>query len=371
MADKPVNILIAGGGTGGHLFPGIAIAQTFLERDPETGILFVGTDRPFEKNILSRTGFDHKSVNTSGLKGMGLWAKLKSAMKIPGAVFQAALMILRFKPSVIIGVGGYSSGPVALAAWFLRKKVTLHEQNSLAGITNKILARFADRIYVSFPDSISDFPERKVLVTGNPVRKEILELNENRNRPDEKPFTVLVAGGSQGAHSINMAVCDALKHLDSNDTFCFIHQSGEQDELVVRNQYESSGFEFTVKPFFSDMHLQYARADLIICRAGATTIAEITAIGHSAILIPYPHAADNHQETNALSLVTIGAAEMITEDLLTGSRLAEKIKLYRENRGLLSSLSEKSKAWGKPDAAAVIVDDCYRLIGIPENQKGL
>lgn len=361
MSKSQLNILIAGGGTGGHLFPGISIAQEFLKKNNNSRILFAGTDRQFEKSILEKAGFDHKSIKIAGLKGMGLLKKIKTAMMLPAAVIQSAFIIFRFKADLIVGVGGYSSGPVAIAAWLLRRKVVLHEQNIIPGITNKILTRFADRVYVSFSETANHFSMTTVKTSGNPVRNEILSI-ELKEKESSFPFTVLVAGGSQGAHKINEAVCEALMFLDNKKDYQFIHQTGINDVEMVENAYAKEGVSYTVKPFFDDMEKQYEKADLIICRAGATTIAEITAMGHKSILIPFPHAADNHQEKNAQVLVNKNAAEMITEDILTGKMLSDKIISYSKDPEKLARLGQNSKEYGKPEAASTIVEDCYELL---------
>ncbi len=361
MSKSQLNILIAGGGTGGHLFPGISIAQEFLKANNNNRILFAGTDRQFEKSVLQKAGFDHKSIKIAGLKGMGLLKKIKTAMMLPAAVIQSAFIIFRFKADLIVGVGGYSSGPVALAAWFLRKKVVLHEQNIIPGITNKILTRFADRIYVSFSETANHFSMTTVKTTGNPVRNEILAIDQNEKQ-SSSPFTVLISGGSQGARKVNEAVCDSLTFLDNKNEYQFIHQTGINDVEMVESTYVKEGISCTVKPFFDDMEKQYEKADLIICRAGATTIAEITSMGHKSILIPFPHAADNHQEKNGQVLVNINAAEMITEEFLNGKILADKIISYSKNPEKLTKMGQNSRKYGKPEAASTIVDDCYELL---------
>ncbi len=361
MSKSRLNILIAGGGTGGHLFPGISIAQEFLKANSNSKILFAGTDRQFEKTILQKAGFDHKSIKIAGLKGMGFLKKIKTAIMLPSAVLQSAFIIFRFKADLIVGVGGYSSGPVALAAWFLRKKIVLHEQNIIPGITNKILTRFADRIYVSFSETANHFSMTTVKTSGNPVRNEILAI-EQQERKSSAPFTVLVSGGSQGAHNVNEAVCESLTFLDNKNDYQFIHQTGINDVEMVESTYVKEGVSCTVQPFFDDMEKQYEKADLIICRAGATTIAEITAMGHKSILIPFPHAADNHQEKNGQILVNKNAAEMITEDVLTGKLLADKIISYSKNPEKLATMGQNSREYGKPKAASTIVEDCYELL---------
>lgn len=366
MDERKINILIAGGGTGGHLFPGIAMARAFLERNPENRILFAGTDRTFEKTILAQEGFDHVAIRATGIKGLGIFRKLKAAFKLPGALSQSARIIDEFQPDLVIGVGGYSSGPVALAAWLKGKIVVIQEQNILPGITNRILGRFATRIHISFGESLDYFRTPKALLTGNPVREIILQARDRRQAAEKKSdgrFTVMIAGGSQGAHSVNMTLIQALDHLDNTDSWDFIHQTGNKDEAMVREAYERKGISAQVQAFYNDMDVQYEKSDLIVCRAGATSIAEITAMGLASILIPFPYAADDHQVKNATSLVNKAAAEMITEDMLSGKVLAERLKFYRNNPDERLMMAENSEAYGKPRAAWDIVDDCYALIG--------
>lgn len=361
MRKHEINIVIAGGGTGGHLFPGISIAQAFLKADSGCRILFAGTDRPFEKKVLKNAGFEHKSIRISGLKGMGFLNKIKTALMLPFAIVQAIFILIGFKADLIVGVGGYSSGPVAVAAWLLRKKVILHEQNIIPGITNRILSRFASRIYVSFAETADHFSMATVKTTGNPVRNEILGVKREKQATD-KAFTILISGGSQGAHAINQAICDALNYIDPHDSFHFIHQTGENDVQMMKDAYTRQGISHKVQPFFNDMEIQYEKADLIICRAGATSIAEITAMGHSSILIPFPYAADNHQVKNAEVLVKKRAAEMITEDHLNGTQIAQRIVFYANDSEKLKQMAENSKKYGRPKAAETLVNDCYKLL---------
>lgn len=361
----PINVLIAGGGTGGHLFPGIAMARAFIKRNPKSRILFAGTDRAFETAIMEKEGFEHRAIRAAGIKNLGLLKKVSALFKIPGALIQSARIISDFKPDVIIGVGGYSSGPVVLAAWMMGKVIVLHEQNILPGITNRVLGRFAKRIHVSFGESLDYFRSPKALITGNPVRQMILDAKNRRQEAKDasnRPFTVLVAGGSQGAHSINTVMVQSLEHLADKNGFRFIHQTGQQDETFVKEAYDRQGVHATVQAFYHDMDKQYEKADLIVCRAGATSIAEITAMGHASILIPFPHAADDHQVKNAMSLVNKGAAEMITEDVLDGKALAQRLMFYRNNPDERLMLAENSECYGKPFAAESIVNDCYALI---------
>ncbi len=361
-AGPPLRLAIAGGGTGGHLFPGIAIAREWLGRNPESSVLFVGTDRAFEKKILAESGFAHAAITAAGMKGLGLFKKIKSLGCIPKGIVQAAGILARFRPHVVLGVGGYSSGPVALAAWLRRIPVVLHEQNLLPGITNRLLARFASRIYLSFEQTGLAGGKARTLMTGNPVRTEFLSGGDKKNRAD-KPFTVLVSGGSQGAHGINTAVCAALEGLRKPAALFFIHQTGPADQQAVENAYARQGLQCAVQPFFYDMAARYHSADLVICRAGATTVAEITAMGKAVIFVPFPFAADNHQVLNARTLADNGAALMVEEKDLSGAILAKWIDHFYDNPGELSRMAALAAAKGKPDAAGTIVDDIYALLG--------
>jgi UDP-N-acetylglucosamine--N-acetylmuramyl-(pentapeptide) pyrophosphoryl-undecaprenol N-acetylglucosamine transferase len=366
-AQRALKVVIAGGGTGGHLFPGIAIAREFMTRNSATRIVFVSTGNPLEKTVLSRAGFELQCIQVAGIKGRGIWNQAKSVLKIPGAILAARGLLKKFSPDLIVGLGSYSAGPVVMSAWLMRVPIAIHEQNILPGITNRILARFADRIYISFENTRSRFSPRKVYWTGNPVRREFLETAA---RTDErvtsetgrKKFTVLIIGGSQGAHRINMVVIEALELLHDADRVHFVHQTGEADEKTVRDAYRQKSISATAQSFFDNMAEQYRQADLIVCRAGATTVAEITAMGKAAIFIPFPYAADDHQTLNATDLADAGAAELIAEKELTAEMLGTKIKYYMENPQDLADMAATAREHGKPDAAQNIVDDCYRLL---------
>ncbi|KPJ77385.1 MAG: hypothetical protein AMJ54_08225 [Deltaproteobacteria bacterium SG8_13] len=359
-------VVIAGGGTGGHLFPGIAIAREFLDRCPDNRVLFVSTANDFERSVLAGAGFELKKITVSGIKGKGLINKCKSLALVPVGVAQSLAILAAFKPHLIVGVGSYAAGPVALAARLLGIQVVLHEQNILPGITNRALVRFARRIYVSFEQTAARFDARKVRFTGNPVRKEILSLipdTDNADpQPGGEPFTLLIAGGSQGAHFINITMLAALPLLKEKQLLTIIHQTGAADELPVKEAYRSVGLKASVRAFFDDMDRQYRRADLVVCRAGATTVAELTVAGKAVIFVPFPFAADNHQSLNARALASAGAAEVIEQKDLTAGRLADRINYYAANRQGLNEMARRSRAFGKPEAARVIVDDMYELL---------
>lgn len=367
LVDRPLKVVMAGGGTGGHLFPGIAIAREFMARNSATRIIFVSTGNRLEKAVLSKAGFDLRSIQVAGIKGRGIWNQIKSVLKIPGATLAAMGLVKKFSPDLTVGLGSYSAGPVVIGAWLMRIPIAIHEQNILPGITNRILARFADRIYISFENTKSRLNPQKAHWTGNPVRQELLE---SAGRPKDgtaqdnrqSRFTVLIIGGSQGAHRINMAMIEALDHLQNSERLHFVHQTGEADEAAVSNAYRENKVSAKAQSFFDDMAAQYRQADLIICRAGATTVAEITALGKAAIFIPFPYAADNHQMLNAVDLANDGAAEIIVEKELNSKLLSEKIEHYRDHPQALEDMATKARGYGKPEAAKNIVDDCYRLL---------
>ena len=364
---KSLRIAMAGGGTGGHLFPGIAIAQEFMRRDLQNEIIFISTGNPLERRILSKLSFALERITVEGMKGRGWWNQFKSICKLPKGLFDAFRILRRFKPHLIIGLGSYSAGPVVLAARLLGLKVVLCEQNLLPGITNRFLSRLADMIFISFEESKSHFASNNVRFTGNPVRQDILQDDKSQSSKDAlerapKPFTVLIIGGSQGAHRINETVSKALNLLHRQEDLYFIHQTGATDENMVREAYSQHGVPSIVQAFFDNMAEHYQDADLIICRAGATTVAEITALGKASLFIPFPYAADDHQALNAGSLTKNGAAEMILEKDLTAEVLAEKIDHYAKHPEALAKMAQRARSFGNPNAAQDIVDHCYRLL---------
>ncbi|MGD8241263.1 MAG: undecaprenyldiphospho-muramoylpentapeptide beta-N-acetylglucosaminyltransferase [Desulfobacterales bacterium] len=357
-ASPPLRAVLTGGGTGGHLFPGVAICRELERRFPGTAILFIGTGRPLERKVITAAGYRHAIITVKGFKGMGLLRKLVALSVVPVSVLRAAVVLWRFKPQVVIGVGGYAAGPVCLAAYLLRIPVCLQEQNFLPGITNRLLARLARRIYIAFDGRVESFPAEKVLLTGNPVRAEIRRLAATPPPVrTEAPFTVMIVGGSQGAHGINAAVAEMLACACDQNSIRFIHQTGEDDLERMRQSYRAANLEADVRAFFDDMHHQYLNADLVICRAGASTVAELTCIGKPVIFVPFPHAADNHQEFNARLLVEKGAGDIILESELSGVVLWDKICHYRRHPDELNRMAARARSLGQPEAVATIVTD--------------
>ena len=364
-SDRGRRVVIAGGGTGGHLFPGIAVAEEFRARSAGHQVLFISRGNEFERAALARAGLPLETITVEGLKGRGVWNQLRVLCRLPWSIVQSIRRLRAFRPDLVLGLGSYSAGPLVMAAWLLRIPVALCEQNILPGITNRVLARLADRIFTSFDQTAGGFDPAKVLWTGNPLRREIVQA-VGRSAPaaaaPAKPFTVLVIGGSQGAHRINTAVSEALDHLGNRTGFFFIHQTGSADEPGVAEAYRRSGVAARVQSFFDDMAAQYRPADLVICRAGATTVAEVTALGKAAVFIPYPHAADDHQRRNARHVVDAGAAEMIDEGQLSGRLLSARILFFASHPEALARLEQQAAQLGKPDAAQRIVDECCRLM---------
>jgi len=365
MRPKSFSIIFAGGGTGGHLNPGIAIAQEFKARNVRSRVLFLGTDRPLESALLSRAGFDHQCITAGAIKGRGFPGQIMSLLKVPRGIAESIRILREFRADLVVGIGSYASFPVAVGAWLMRCKIVLHEQNILPGMTNRMLGVLADRIYVSFTGTGKYFGRGKTMVSGNPVRSEIMtgvESGDEKDRQSEKAFTVLITGGSQGAHSINQAMMDGLTQL-AGKNWLFIHQTGADDVEMVARGYGQHGIPSRVRAFFDDMDRQYRLADLVICRAGASTISEITTLGKGTILIPYPFHTDNHQIHNARALAGAGGADLILHEHLDGKTLAERIVYYASRPDALEQMGKTAKLQARADSASIIVDDCYQLMG--------
>ncbi|MDO9515722.1 MAG: undecaprenyldiphospho-muramoylpentapeptide beta-N-acetylglucosaminyltransferase [Syntrophales bacterium] len=362
MEKRGIRIIIAGGGTGGHLFPAVAIAEEFLERSQMSDVLFIGTERGLEARLLPGLGFALRTITVEGVKGRGPIKMIGGLLKIPRSVAQSVSILREFRPDITLGVGGYASGPAVIAAHFMGIKTAIAEQNALPGFTNRILGRFVDRVFSSFPDRGRWFAAVKTIVTGNPVRKEFAKgIKKSRKRGST--FSILVFGGSQGAGAINRAVVESMRYLeDMKDSLVITHQAGKGDLDEVSKAYRDRGVHAEVHPFITDMASAYGSADLLICRAGATSIAEITASGKASVLIPYPFAVGGHQELNARVLADAGAAEMILEDRLDGKTLAGVIRRLAGSPETIRMMEEESERLGNVKAAAHIVDECMIML---------
>ena len=363
----PISLVIAGGGTGGHLFPGIAVAEAVMAANTHSHVSFIGTGNRFETKVLNDKGFEQNSIRVKSLKGKTRYQQIKALAALPLSILRAAWILRKSRPDVVLGVGGYSAGPVVMAAWVLGIPRGIHEQNIMPGMTNRLLAYVTDRIYVSFKNTRIKAPVQKIHLTGNPVRKEILSSLAAASTVSrgpvstENPFTVFIVGGSQGAHRINTAVMEALVHIRSKTRVTFIHQTGVADEDAVIKAYARHNITSRVKPFFHHMEKEYPKADLVICRAGASTIAELAVLGKGVIFVPYPFAADDHQAVNAQELVSAGAAEMILEKDLSGKLLAHKIESYAQAPEKRTIMAVNMRKLARPQAARTIVNDLYEL----------
>lgn len=349
-----MKVLIAAGGTGGHIYPGIAVAKELLRRDESSEVLFVGTARGLETRIVPENGFQLSLINSAGLKNVGVAGKIKGLSVLPKSFLEARQIIRQFRPHVVVGAGGYVSGPVLLMAAIMGVPTLVMDSNALPGFTNRQLARFVDRAALTFDESLKFFGKKGV-VTGNPVRHEFFEVPRKER---SELFHVLVFGGSQGARAINNAMADALPHLaDFEGRLTITHQTGEADLETIKAAYAESKFAGSdVRPFISDMFTEFAKADLVICRAGATTCAELSAAGKAAIMIPLPTAADDHQRKNAEALERAGAAKMIVQSELSGERLASEIALLIGEPEKITGMETSAKAMGREDAAEKTAD---------------
>ena len=363
-------VVIAGGGTGGHLYPGIALARALTRNDMDIEISFVGTQKGLEAKVLPQEGFNLKTILSAGLLGKKKIARWVSWCKLPISTAQSMSFLLRKRPGLVVGVGGYASGPLVLSAWVLRIPILIHEQNCIPGMTNKWLGKIADKIAVSFKDSSAMFPKEKVEVTGNMIRDEFSKPKEDFPKIDG-PFRVLVLGGSQGAHSINMAMVEALQFLSQQKLDLHItHQTGETDLEMVNMQYKKNHFPADVRPFIDDIEDQYRKASLVICRAGATTLAEVTACGKMSILVPFPHATHNHQVKNARILEAANAGEIVLDEELSGLRIAKSIIQAMEEPKRLKIMEENSYKLGNRDATEKVRLLCMELLEETYSKSG-
>ena len=362
---RHIRLIVTGGGTGGHLFPGISLAQAMMLADPGCEVLFIGTERKIDKTALSNLGFATRSIKSQGIKGKSFFAVLKALFQQPLALWEAAGIIRRFKPDLVFGVGGYVTGPVILAARLLGVTTCIHEQNSIPGLANKLLGYIANKIFVSLPGSEKYFPASKTILSGNPVRNTILKVSrETRPESGQEPSTLLILGGSQGARRLNSIMLEAAENILSklSPPPFIIHQTGGHDKDHVQRKYVELGLNARVQDFFSDMAEIYSQADLIISRAGATTLAELTVFHKPVILIPFPFAADNHQEINGQYLVEAGAGLMFRQADLTGDKLGMEIKRVLEDKKLLAEMADNSGKVARPEATDTIINACMELL---------
>jgi UDP-N-acetylglucosamine--N-acetylmuramyl-(pentapeptide) pyrophosphoryl-undecaprenol N-acetylglucosamine transferase len=354
-----VKVLIAGGGTGGHLFPGVAIAEEIRARHPGAEVTFVGTRRGIEARVLPDLGWPLQFIDVSGLKTVGAAGAVRGMFRLPRAYFQARALVKQHAPDAVIGVGGYASGPVVLAARMRGIPTAICEQNSIPGLTNKLLGKLVRNVFLSFDESRRFFKPGKILMTGNPVRRDLLQkLLAAGDAPAHDHVHVLVCGGSQGAVAVNELASAALIALAKDHTLAITHQTGEKDLEPTRARYAAEGVAAECSAFIKDMAAAYQHADLIIGRAGATTVAELAIAGKPAVFIPYPFAADNHQELNAREMAAKGAALMFRQSELTSEKLADALRPLLADAHTRAEMGAAMKSLARPQAAAAVADWC-------------
>lgn len=360
---KVERVLIMAGGTGGHVFPALAVARELRERGIE--VTWLGTERGLESELVPNAGFEIDYISISGLRGNGLAGWLLAPWRLNVALMQALAILRRRKPQVVLGMGGFVTGPGGVAAKLIGRPLVIHEQNAIAGLTNRLLSRIADRVLEAFPDT---FIGRHVSYTGNPVRRDIMALNRPAERYAEHqgPLRLFVLGGSLGAMVFNKTLPRALAELPENIRPLVRHQTGKKNFESTQKHYQEAGVEAELLPFIDDMAAMYEWADLVLCRAGALTVSELAVAGVPALLVPFPYAVDDHQSANARYLSDEGAAKLVPQTTLTVDSLTKMLREFcdepNQGRKVLRSMAEQARALAKPEATATVVDACLDVV---------
>jgi UDP-N-acetylglucosamine--N-acetylmuramyl-(pentapeptide) pyrophosphoryl-undecaprenol N-acetylglucosamine transferase len=345
-------ILIAAGGTGGHVFPGIAVADELVRRDPSVRVVFVGAPKGLESRLVPRAGYPLEILPILPLNTVGALALVKGLLALPWGLFRSGSLVLRLRPEAVLGVGGYAGGPVVLMAALLGVRTVILEPNAKPGFTNKLLTPFVRHAACAYESARAAFGSRGV-ITGNPVRGGFASIPRKERRP---PLTLLAFGGSQGSRVLNEALVGALPHLPGPDRLRIVHQTGASGHATTSAAYGAAGREADVVEFLDDMERRFAEADLILSRSGATTCAELTAAGKASVLVPFARSADDHQRKNAEEMQAAGAALMIEEKGLTGETLAMSLRELVDDPKRLEAMETASRRLGRPDAAARVAD---------------
>ncbi len=345
-------VLMVAGGTGGHIFPLLAVADVLRERWLERQIEFLGTNRPLEARTIPAAGYPLRPIRAAGLRGIRGWKKIRNFFVLPGTAWQTAGALRRFRPQVVVGIGGYLAGPVMLEAALARIPTLLIEPNAVPGFTNRALAPFVTRAAVGFESAASRYGSRAV-VTGHAVRKEFFAVPP---APHDTPWTVLIVGGSLGAKAVNRCVVESLVLIRARNDMRVIHQTGEADYNAVRAAYEVQGVRGEVCAFIENVPAAFAQADLVISRSGATAVAELAAAGKASLLIPFPAATDQHQLENARAMERAGAARVIEERELSPEKLMDQVADLLGDRERLIQMERQSKSLARPGAAERIAD---------------
>ncbi len=354
-----MRLILAGGGTGGHLFPALAIAESLMSEDPSSQVMFVGTKRGIEARLIPQTGFPIKFVSARGIMRTGILNSIKAGLEIPVGIMQSIKIIRDFQPDFVLGVGGYASAPTLAAALILNIETGVQEQNSIMGAANRMLAKFVGKIFISWENTYPTTPKSKTFLVGNPVRSTLLGAQTERIENDR--FNILIFGGSRGADSLNLGI---IEHLDELETLAprirITHQTGSGLHDKVKKAYDALGFNAKVLEFIEDMGKYYSWADLVVCRAGASSLAEITALGKPAIVVPFPFAAEDHQTKNASWLENRNAVKIIKDKDMSNGSLTREINRLISNPGELESMAENARKIGKPDAARAIIREILK-----------
>ena len=360
---RDITVLIAAGGTGGHIYPGIAIAEELRRRAPAARIAFVGTERGLETKILPPLGWPLILMRSTSIKDRKGMARLAAYARLPFSTLTALRIIIKERPRLVVNVGGYAAGPLAIAAWIARVPSVIVEPNAIAGFTNRSIGRFAAKAFVAFEEAARSFPAERVVVSGNPVRAEVLAARRDGETAPAR-VTFFVFGGSQGARRLNQAMLGALPMLaDVKDRFRVIHQTGASDDpKAIEQAYRAAGVEARVFAFHDRIWECYREADVVLARAGATTVAELLALALPAILVPYPYAADDHQRANARGMTRTGGALMISDADLTPERLAAELRSFTDRPTRVEAMRAALKKAAHTNAAKIIADESWKLI---------
>ncbi len=349
-------LLVMAGGTGGHVFPGLAVADKLKAQGWQ--ISWLGTQERMEAQLVPEHGYEIDFIDIAGVRGNGLKRLLMAPLRIIKSIIQARAVLKKRHVDLVLGMGGFASGPGGIAAWMMGIPVILHEQNAAAGLTNRILAHFSKKILMGFSGA---FRSEKAVLVGNPVRKELLNLPEKQISAQNSPLKVLVIGGSLGARVLNEQLPKAFSRFDSSQ-LKILHQSGKGNDESLKAVYQKLELDVDVQPFIHDMDAAYAWADLVICRAGALTVAEVAVVGLPAIFVPLPHAVDDHQTKNAQDLLNKEAALLIPQNELNADKVSDYLQRFSQNRALLKKMSENSRKAAITDATESLAAICNQLV---------
>ncbi len=355
--QPPKKVMIMAGGTGGHVMPALAVARYLKEKGFD--IHWLGTRHGFEAHFVAQAGFPISFIDIQGLRRTTWFSWLMAPMRIARALFQSCRILLKEKPNVVLSMGGYAAGPGAIAAWLLHRPLVLHEQNAIAGWTNRILSKFSKKVMVAFPGVFKELTQ-KVFFTGNPVRSEILAVDKEKRRGEGK-INLLILGGSQGATKLNEVVPQALALLPDDKRPHVMHQTGKNNLDTTRAHYAKQGVNAEITPFIEDMAKAYAWADVVICRSGALTIAELAAVGVTSILIPFPYAVDDHQTANAKYLSSQGGAFFLAQSTLTANELNTLLLDLIDNPEKRLAVAMAAKKLAKPFATKEVAEHCLEV----------